>query len=112
MNQFDIQPEQEINDREAYNAVLQFMGSQRVRQDLVTESRQQGDKDIFRYMKIQPDQVSFKVFLIWPIKKIFIKFVTILLLFYVLIFFFSWLQGFLAPQPRIQPTSPTLRVKS
>ena len=30
MNQFDIQPEQEINDREAYNAVLQFMGSQRV----------------------------------------------------------------------------------
>ena len=88
MNQFDIQPEQEINDREAYNAVLQFMGSQRVSQDLVTESRQQGDKDIFRYMKIQPDQVSFKVFLIWPIKKIFIKFVTILLLFYVLIFFF------------------------
>jgi len=47
-----------MNDREAWRAMLQFMGSQRVRQDLVTE-QQQGDKDIFRYVKIQPDQFFF-----------------------------------------------------
>ena len=47
-----------MNDREAWRAMLQFMGSQRVRQDLVTE-QQQGDKDIFRYVKIQPDSFFF-----------------------------------------------------
>ena len=55
----------------------------------MTGQQQAGDKDIFRYMKIQPDQFFLKFFLMWPILKIFIKFVTILLLFYVLSFFLA-----------------------
>ena len=43
----------------------------------------------------------------WTIFKVFIEFVTILLLFYVLFFFFGHeVCGILAPQPGIEP-SPT-----
>ena len=43
----------------------------------------------------------FFFFLMWTILKIFIEFVTILLLFYVLFF---WACGILGPQPGIKPT--------
>ena len=51
-----------------------------------------------------------KIFLLWAIFKVFIEFITILLLFYVLIF---WPQacGILAPQPGIKPSSPALEGK-
>ena len=46
----------------------------------------------------------------WTIFKVFIEFVTILLLFYVLVF---WSQNMrdLAPQPGIKPEPPTLESK-
>ena len=49
----------------------------------------------------------FKDFLTWTILKVFIEFVTMLLLFYVLVF---WRQacGILAPQPGIKPAPPAL----
>ena len=43
----------------------------------------------------------------WTIFKVFIEFVTILLLFYVL-FFGHEACGILAPQPGIKPTAPAL----
>ena len=50
-----------------------------------------------------------KIFLVWTIFKVFIEFVTILLLFYVLVFIFgpeAW--GFLVHLPGIKPTPPAL----
>ena len=47
----------------------------------------------------------------WTIFKVFIEFVTILLLFYVLFFGFFFCYeacGILAPRPGIEPTPPTL----
>ena len=54
--------------------------------------------------------VCFFFFLMWPIFKVFIEFVTILLLFYVLVF---WSQDVwdLTPQPGIKPELPTLESK-
>ena len=53
----------------------------------------------------------FKIFFMWTIFKVFIEFVTILLWFYVLVF---WLQviRILAPHPGIEPTPPALEDKS
>ena len=53
----------------------------------------------------------------WTIFKVFIEFVTVLLMFYVLFFFFfffpfgceAW--GILAPRPGIKPTPPALEGK-
>ena len=47
-----------------------------------------------------------KDFLIWTILKLFIEFVTILLLFFMFHFFGHEAQGILAPQPGIKPTPP------
>ena len=49
----------------------------------------------------------FFFFLIWTLLKVFIEFVTILLLVYILAF---WVQAYriLAPQPGIEPTPPAL----
>ena len=54
--------------------------------------------------------ISFFFFLMWTIFKVFIKLVTILLLFYVLGF---WREayGILAPRPVIEPTPPALEGK-
>ena len=52
----------------------------------------------------------FFFFLMWTIKKVFIEFVTILLLFYVLIFG-QEACGILAPRPGIEPTAPGLEGK-
>ena len=51
-----------------------------------------------------------KIFLVWTIFKVFIEFVTILLLFYVWVFIFgpeAW--GFLVHLPGIKPTPPCIR---
>ena len=50
---------------------------------------------------------SFGVFLMWTILKVFIEFVTILLLFYVLVFG-PEACGILAPRPGIEPAPPAL----
>ena len=42
----------------------------------------------------------------WTIFKIFIGFVTVLLLFYALVFLATRYMGSLAPQPGIKPTPP------
>ena len=47
----------------------------------------------------------------WTIFKIFIEFVTILLLFYVFWFFDCEACGILAPHPGIEPTPPALEGK-
>ena len=44
----------------------------------------------------------------WTIFKVFIKFVTILLLFYVFWFFGPEACGILAPRPGIEPATPVL----
>ena len=44
----------------------------------------------------------------WTVFKVFIEFVTILLLFYVLVFFGHNACEILAPQPGIEPTSPVM----
>ena len=49
------------------------------------------------------------IFLMWTKFKIFIKFVTILLLFW---FFLATRQVFLAPQPGIKPTAPCIGRRS
>ena len=58
----------------------------------------------------------FKIFfLMWPIVKVFIEFVTILPLFYDLfVFFFFFADGvcrILTPSPGIEPTHPALKGK-
>ena len=47
----------------------------------------------------------------WTIFKVFIEFVTILLLFYVLVFFGRKACGILAPRPGIEPVLPALEGK-
>ena len=47
----------------------------------------------------------------WTIFELFIEFVTILLLFYVLVFFGSEACGILAPRPGIEPVPPALEGK-
>ena len=45
----------------------------------------------------------------WTILKVFIEFVTILLLFYVLVYFFGYEAcGILSPRPGIKPAPPAL----
>ena len=59
-------------------------------------------------MMIQFIAFSFLRFLMWTISKVFIEFVTILLLFYVLTFFGCKASGILAPRSGIKPTPPAL----
>ena len=47
-------------------------------------------------------------FLMWTIFKVFIEFVTVLLMFYVFGFFGHEAGGILAPQPGIKPSPPAL----
>ena len=44
----------------------------------------------------------------WAIFKVFVEFVTLLLLFYALVFFDPKACGILVPQPGIKPTTPAL----
>ena len=52
--------------------------------------------------------IFFRFFLCGPFFKVFIAFVTILLLFYVLVFFGPEACGILAPGPGIEPVLPAL----
>ena len=52
-----------------------------------------------------------RFFLMWAIFKVFIKFVTIFILFYVLVFWGYKACGILTPQPGIKPTPPALEGK-
>ena len=47
----------------------------------------------------------------WAIFKVFIKFITIFILFYVLVFWGYKACGILTPQPGIKPTPPALEGK-
>ena len=53
-------------------------------------------------------KLFFFFFLIWTIFKVFTEFVTILLLFYVSIFWPREACGILAPRPGIAPATPAL----